>query len=153
MPGNDEDADLGYGTDPADATESAGEVERELGGADVFVLRWKIVPWVVVELMKDGWLAISERVVSWEVPRGRGATIFDERGEGGVGLEGAGRLRGVPGDPVDGDGIGGKGWESRFVFRGGFMTFSSTLRLDPSGISPSSYSSVKASKPLEPVLL
>jgi hypothetical protein len=39
MPGNEEDADLGCGTDPADATESAGEVERELGGPDVFVLR------------------------------------------------------------------------------------------------------------------
>jgi hypothetical protein len=103
--------------------------------------------------MKDGWFAISERVVSWEVPRGRGAPIVDERGEGGVGLEGVGGLRGVPGDPVDGDGIGGKGWESRFVFRGGSMTFPSTLRLDSSGIQSSSYSSVKASSPLEPVLL
>lgn len=43
MPGN-EAADLGCGLDPADAIESAGEVERELGGPDVFVLRWKIVP-------------------------------------------------------------------------------------------------------------
>lgn len=44
IPGKEEAADLGCGLDPADAIESAGDVERELGGADVFVLRWKIVP-------------------------------------------------------------------------------------------------------------
>jgi hypothetical protein len=54
IPGNEEAADLGCGLDPADATESAGDVERELGGADVFVLRWKIVPWVIVGSIKAG---------------------------------------------------------------------------------------------------
>ena len=44
MPGNEEAADLGCEIDPADAVESAGEVERELGGADIFARRWKIVP-------------------------------------------------------------------------------------------------------------
>ena len=44
IPGKEEAADLGCGLDPADAIESAGEVERELGGAEVFVLRWKSVP-------------------------------------------------------------------------------------------------------------
>lgn len=59
-----EDAALGWGMEPADAVESAGDDDRELGGADDFVVRrWKIVPWVVVELMICDWPTISERVV------------------------------------------------------------------------------------------
>lgn len=80
--------------------------------------------------------------------------MFDERGEGGV-LEGVGGLRGVPGDSPDGDGRGGKGWDSCFALREvgtAFETFSSIVRSYMSG-DPSSYSSVKASNPAEPVLL
>lgn len=76
--------------------------------------------------------------------------MFDERGDGG-GLESVGGLRGVPGVPGVPVGVGGKGWESCFALRVGlaFEPFSSIVRLDPSA---SSYSSVKTSNPLEPVL-
>ena len=64
VPGNEEDVTLVPEAEPADAVESAGEDERDVGGADDFVvLRWKIVPWLVVWLI-IGWLANSERVVS-----------------------------------------------------------------------------------------
>lgn len=80
--------------------------------------------------------------------------MLDDRGEGGV-LEGVGGLRGIPCEPIDGDGMGGKGWESCCIFRVGLLTFdafSSIVRLDPSEVV-SSNSSDNASKPLDPVLL
>lgn len=39
LPGSDEAADFGKGLEPADVVDSAGDEERELGGADVFVRR------------------------------------------------------------------------------------------------------------------
>lgn len=57
--------------------------------------------------MMDGWLLMSECVFNWDVPLGLGTTALWSRGEGG-GFVTTG-LRGVPGDPVEGDGIGGRG--------------------------------------------
>ena len=64
------------GTEAADIVESVGEgaSEPEVGGAEVFVLRWEIVP-IAGEVLISGGLLVgvtSERTESVDAPLGRG---------------------------------------------------------------------------------
>lgn len=119
FPGKEEADPLVRGTDPADAVEPEGEDERELGVVDVFVRRWKMVPWLVEELIMSDGFTVSEWVDSCDDPRGLW-TILDTRGGGGCFIVCKG-FRGVSGEFVEtnvGEGRGGNGWVSRFRFCG-----------------------------------
>jgi hypothetical protein len=84
LAGKEEAVNLGpIATDPTEVMDSAGDDERVLGGADAFERLCEIVPIVVDVLIKYGCENASSRTGSADDPRGRGATILEDRGDGG----------------------------------------------------------------------
>lgn len=105
------------GTEAADIVESVGEgaSEPEVGGAEVFVLRWEIVP-IAGEVLISGGLLVgvtSERTESVDPPLGRGVMKLPglTGGGGDTGSnEAAPGFLGVT-ESTDGEGSGGRGGE------------------------------------------
>ncbi len=106
-----------FGTDAADVVESVGEgaSEPEVGGAEVLIRRWDMVPRAGEVLISVGLLVgvTSERTESWDPPLGRGVMklpgLPGGGGECGSNAATAGVLDIVA--SREGDGRGGSGGE------------------------------------------
>ena len=103
-----------FGTEAAEAVESVGDgaSEPEVGGAEVFVLRWEMVPIAGEVLISVGLLVgvTSERTDSVDPPLGRGVMKLPGL-PGAGGEEGSSVLwfLGVAASMADGGGSGGRG--------------------------------------------
>ena len=111
---------LMLGTEAADIVESVGEgaSDPEVGGADVLVRRWEIVP-MAGEVLISGGLVVgvaSERAETVDPPLGRGVMklpgLFG--GGGDAGSNPPAGFRGVMASIVVGGGRGGRGGDDPY---------------------------------------